>query len=276
MSEPGRWLHRSLACLLLAGLAGCASKPASPPAPVRGLSRMVATGQMLVGTSGQQPPFSMTSRAGELVGLDVALARVLAQSMGLEARFVSLPFDRLLDALENGEVDLVMSGITITPERSQRVGFVGPYYTSGKTILTRSTALAGVSAPSDLDAPNLRFAALRGSTSEAFVRGSLSRATLVVVDQLEDAVGMVLGGGVDALVADRETCAIAVLRHPDAGLLQSEAVFTVEPIGIAVPPDDPRLASLVQTYLDALAGRGVLEKASAFWMRDPSWVKDIR
>ncbi len=276
MSEPRRWLHRSVACLMLAGLAGCASSPSKGPVPSRGLSRMVATGQMLVGTSGQQPPFSMTSRAGELVGLDVALARVLAQSMGLEARFVALPFDRLLDALENGEVDLVMSGMTITPGRSQRVTFVGPYYTSGKTILTRTPALAAASSPGELDSPQLRFAALRGSTSEAFVRGSLSRARLVAVERLEEAVGMVAEGRVDALVADRETCAVAVLRRPGEGLLQSEAVFTVEPMGIAVPPDDPRLAGLVQTYLDALASRGVLEKASAFWMKDPSWVQEIR
>jgi hypothetical protein len=47
-------------------------------------------------------------------------------------------------------------------------------------------------------------------------------------------------------------------------------------MGIAVAADDPRLATLVQTYLDALANRGVLEKASSFWMKDPSWVQEIR
>ena len=103
-----------------------------------GLSRIVDSGEIRVGTSGEQPPLTMTARNGELIGLDVALSRVLAQSMGVEARFVRLPFRKLLDSLEAGEVDLVMSGMTITPARSRRATFVGPYYTSGKSILTRS------------------------------------------------------------------------------------------------------------------------------------------
>jgi len=281
----------SLAALAvsLAALAGCAAQhpPTPPPAPAmpaavapalppHGLARMVATGEMRVGTSGGQAPFSMTTRNGDLVGLDIALARILGQSMGLEVRFVTLPFAELLPALEGGDVDLVMSGMTITPARAQRAAFVGPYVTTGKALLTRSKRLAAVQAAHDLDDPKLRFAALEGSTSEDFAERSLPRAKLVLASELEAAVGLLLAGKVDGVLADRETAAIAVLRHPGAGLLESTATFTVEPIGIAVPLDDPRLASLVQTYLDALASRGVLEKARDFWMKDPSWVKDIR
>jgi len=50
----------------------------------------------------------------------------------------------------------------------------------------------------------------------------------------------------------------------------------VEPMGIAVPLDQPRLANLVQTYLKALSDRGILDKAKAFWLKDPSWVEDLR
>ena len=85
-----------------------------------------------------------------------------------------------------------------------------------------------------------------------------------------------IDGSADALVADRETCAFAVLRHPDSGLIDTEITFTLEPMGIAVPLDEPRLANLVQTYLNALAARGTLEKAKQFWLKDPSWVKDLR
>ena len=291
--DPSRRRARSrTAALLLLALAGCAElrprSPAPPPPPPpaaapepaapppHGLARIVATGEMRIGTSGGQAPFSMTTRGGELVGLDVAIARILAQSMGVEPRFVALPFAQLLPALEAGDVDLVMSGLTITPERAEHAAFVGPYLTSGKALLTRSKTLAHAATAHDLDAPKLRFAALAGSTSEDFVRHSLPQAQLVLAPELDDAVAMVLDGRVDGLVADRETCSVAVLRHPGAGLLESKATFTVEPLGIAVPLDDPRLAALVRTYLDALASRGVLEKSRAFWMTNPSWVKDIR
>jgi ABC-type amino acid transport substrate-binding protein len=258
-------------------LAGCAASRSSlDTRPARGLARIAQTSEMRIGTSGEQPPLTMTARNGELLGLDIALARVLAQSMGVEARFVQLPFGQLLDALEAGNVDLVMSGMTITPARSRRAIFVGPYFTSGKSILTKSEALAAATVPADLDSPELRLAALAGSTSQDFVRKSVPRANLIVTERLEEGIQKVIDGEVDALVADRETCAFAVLRHPDAGLIASSIPFTVEPMGIAVPPDDPRLANLIEKYLTALRDRGVLQQARSFWFEDPSWVKDLR
>ena len=104
----------------------------------------------------------------------------------------------------------------------------------------------------------------------------LPHASLVATEHLDAAVQKVIDGEVDALVADRETCHFAALRHPDAGLITSEASFTVEPMGIALAPDDPRLANLVQTYLDALAQSGALEKARTFWFRDESWVGELK
>ena len=259
---------------------GCINlaQPRSEPerVPSSGLAYIARTGEIRIGTSGEQPPLTMTTKNGDLIGLDIAFARVLAQAMGVEPRFVRLPFGQLIAAIETGDVELVMSGMTITPERSSRVAFVGPYYTSGKAILTKSKQLAAAEIPEDLDSPELRFAALAGSTSESFVERLLPHASLVATEHLDAAVQMLLDGEVDALVADRETCHFAALRHPEAGLITSEASFTVEPMGIALSPNDPRLANLVQTYLDALAQSGALEKASAFWFRDESWVGSLK
>lgn len=272
MSKPARPLLFALVLLT----AACGSLSSRQPAGGSGLSRIVDSGELRIGMSGEQPPLTMLSRDGELLGLDVALGRVLAQSMGVQANFVRMPFADLLDALERHDLDLVMSGMTITPERTRRAAFVGPYYTSGKSVLTRSPQLAAVQIAADLDSPELRLAALAGSTSETFVRENMPRAKLVATAGLDDAIAKVIEGKADALIADRETCAFAVLRHPDAGLIDAETSFTVEPMGIAVPLDEPRLANLVQTYLKALADRGTLEKAKQFWLKDPSWVKDLR
>jgi len=248
--------------------------PVRPPS--RGLANIARTGELRIGTSGEQPPLTMTAKNGDLIGLDVALSRVLAKSMGVNAKFVKLPFGRLLDALVADQVDMVMSGVTITPARSERVTFVGPYFTSGKSLLTKSDSLAGVRIPQDLDSTKIRLSALAGSTSESFVRDSIPRAKLVVTEYLEEAIQKVLDGEVDALIADRETCSFAVLRHPNQGLINPDVVFTIEPMGIAIAPDDPRFANLIQTYLNALEEHGILEKARAFWFKDPTWVQDLR
>jgi polar amino acid transport system substrate-binding protein len=284
-SAHRRHVHRAGIPTVLAvlfstlALIACAARRAEEtpdPRPPSALTRIFDQLQIRVGMSGEQPPLTMTAKSGELFGLDVALSRVLAQSMGVEAVFVRMPFAKLLDALEAGEIDMVMSGMTITPARSRRATFIGPYFTSGKSLLTKSEELAKVKVPQDLDTEGLRLVALEGSTSEGFVRKRLPKAALLPSPSLDEAIRLVLEGTVDALVADRETCHFAVLRHPDAGLFQSEAVFTVEPMGIAVGVDDTRLARLIGIYLEALEDRGVLQQARDFWFRDPSWVKSLR
>jgi polar amino acid transport system substrate-binding protein len=242
----------------------------------RGLDRVMKTGELRVGVSGEQPPLNMTARNGELIGMEIALMRVLGQSMGANVVFVKMPFGDLLGALDDQKVDLVMSGMTITPERIQRAAFVGPYFTSGKTVLTKSEKLAAASIPQELEDQKPKMVALAGSTSETCARASLSKADLEVTVTLEEAIAKVLRGTTDLLVADRETCTFAALRHEGQGLIVSDATFTVEPMGIAVPLDQPRFADLLEHYLAALRDSGALDRARDFWFEDSSWIASLR
>ena len=143
MKRVKQWILRGLALSLVALLLGCQALGTRPLAPQEGhLSRVLARKELRVGLSAAQPPLNMKNRAGEMMGLEVELAEALAHSMNLEVRFVERPFAELLHALEDDEVDLVISGVTITPERNARVAFAGPYMVSGKSLLTRSETLA--------------------------------------------------------------------------------------------------------------------------------------
>jgi polar amino acid transport system substrate-binding protein len=111
----------------------------------RALHRIVETGKIRVGMSGDQAPFNVKSGSGELIGFEVDLLRMMAQSMGVTVEYVIKPFPELLPALKAGEVDIVMSGMSITAERSLGAVFVGPYMMSGKSLLTNDERLADVS-----------------------------------------------------------------------------------------------------------------------------------
>jgi ABC-type amino acid transport substrate-binding protein len=77
-------------------------------------------------------------------------------------------------------------------------------------------------------------------------------------------------------VADQEICYFGMLRHADAGLAVRAENFTVEPIGIALPPDDPQLTNLIANYLGALEMQGTLTRARRYWFEDESWVKSLK
>lgn len=278
---PG-FVRAFVASLALVLVAGCASFGGSsggdhgqPAATSTRLQQILETGRLRVGMSGEQPPLNMTSHTGELVGLEVALARVLAATIGVQLELVRIPFPRLLDALEGGEIDLIMSGMTITAQRNLRVVFVGPYFLSGQSMLSRSTDLLAASLE-ELNRPQVKLAALASSTSEAWVRRGLPQATLTTTDSLDAGIQLVISGQADALVADQEICYFAMLRHDDAGLAVRADTFTVEPIGIALPPHDPQFTNLIENYLSALEMQGTLERARQFWFEDKTWVEGLQ
>jgi ABC-type amino acid transport substrate-binding protein len=147
---------------------------------------------------------------------------------------------------------------------------------SGKSLLSKSEEILGVSDPGELDRPDVTLAALAGSTSEDYVRRNLPKATLVTTPGLDEAVELVIADRADALLADLETCHFAALRHKDSGLKALERTFTVEPIGIAVAPDDAQLINLLENYLKALERQGALEKANRYWFENDDWLDALR
>lgn len=257
------------AALLLAAPALAASG-----SPER-LDRILASGELRVGLSGNQPPLNMRNKQGEIIGMEVDVVQALAESMKLKVRLIAMPFAELLPALEADKVDLVISGMTITPQRNARVAFAGPYFISGKSILTKSEALANVESVHVLDDPERTYAALAGSTSADFVRETLPQAKLVTTPDYDSAVQLVIDDKVDALVADFQICNISVWRHPEAGLSALLTPFTVEPLGIALPADAPLLVNLVENYLDTLEYTGLLTRFKAKWLSNGAWLNEL-
>ncbi len=271
--------RRSWTLLICFALSACQS---FVPAGSRGgsverprLQRILDAGELLVGVSADLPPLNMKDKHGKIIGLEIDLVEALAGAMGLGVRFVEKRFADLLPTLERGEVDMVISGITITPERNARVAFAGPYFISGTSVLTKSETIANVESAELLDDPRRSYAALAGTTSERFVRDVLSKARLVTTQDYDTAVRMVIDDEVDALIADFQICTLSVWRHPEAGLSAMMTPFTIEPLGIALPANAPLLLNLVSNYLNTLENTGMLAQFKAKWLSDGSWVSEL-
>lgn len=236
------------------------------------LNKIYKSGVLRVGTSGTQPPFSMKAKDGQLMGYEVELAKLLSEAMNLKIKFVQKPFSELLVALDNDEVDIVMSGMTITPERNVKYTFVGPYIVSGKSILVKATRLAALDEMGEINRSSISVAALKGSTSQAFVEKNAPKVKLVTTMDYDAAVKMILEDKVDILVADYPVCVVSILRNQEAGLATLESPLTMEPIGIALTPEAFQLHNLLDNYLKALQMSGILESLEKRWFDDGSWL----
>ena len=263
-----KFIHRAL----LGGLLALAA--ALPLNALAGdtLQRVVDFKVLKVGMSGNQPPLTMANREGGLMGFDVDLAKALADAMKVKLEIVAMPFGELMTALENDKIDMVMSGLSITPERTEEVSFVGPYMMSGKSILTKNSTLADIKASKEFNRKDLKLLALSNSTSASFVKAVAPDAQLIEIKSYDEGVAMIIEGKADAMVADMPICVLSVLRYPEAGLATLEGPLTVEPVGIAVSKDDQQFFNLVDNYLEAYEKTGVLTKLRKKWFEDSSWV----
>lgn len=239
------------------------------------LDHVSATGELRIGVSGNQPPFNMKNKAGELIGMDIDLGRALAGSIGTKATFVEMPFGELLGALEAGKLDIVLSGLTMTPKRNTKVAFAGPYFVSGKGLLTRSEKLAQTEEPEDINEADLRLVALEGSTSLSFLKEATPSAQITGTRDYADAVQLIIDGKADALIADYPACVIQMFLHRDADLATVASPFTFEPLGAALPAGDPLFMNLVQNYFNMLEGTGLTMQLQAKWFLDGSWLSEL-
>lgn len=256
---------------------GCAQMAGTgvgePAAPV--LDRILKKGELVVGTAGTMPPLNMTTKEGEIIGLEPDIARYMAEAMGVKIRFEAMPFSELLPALEAGKVDMVLSSMTMTSKRNLKAAFIGPYFVSGRSFLTKLQTIGSAKDPGEINSPDTTLAALKGSTSQSFVENLIPRAKLVTTQDYDEAVEMVLQDRVDALIADFQFCLFSVLRYPDKGLVSLIIPLTYEPIGIAIPANDPLLANWVQNFLNTFKGGGALDQLKNRWFKDRSWLTKL-
>ena len=254
-------------------LSASAAEPARI-APV--LDSIVAKKEVVVGTAASMPPLNMTMKDGQIAGLEIDLARTIADGLGVKLTIKPIVFSGLIAALEARQVDMVLSAMTITPGRNLRVAFVGPYFASGKSILTKKSLVESLSEVSKINNPDKVLVALKGSTSQLFAEKIFPKAKLLLAEDYDQGINMVREGKVQAMVADMPICQVAAYRYPEAELATLRNPISYEPLGIAVPPNDPLLVNWLQNYLNALEKDGTMKMMMEKWFGDGSWVKQLK
>ena len=97
----------------------------------------VKRGTLRVGMDPTYMPFEMTNKQGQYIGFDVDLAKMVAKEMGVKVEFVNTAWDGIIPALLTDKFDVIMGGMTVTPQRNLRVNFADPYIVVGQTIVLR-------------------------------------------------------------------------------------------------------------------------------------------
>lgn len=230
--------------------------------------------ELVVGTSANLPPMSFKAKDGNTKGLDIDLSRMIASAMNVKLRVVVMPFDELIPALESGKIDMILSCMTITPDRNLRVVYVGPYFISGQSILTTKDVAININGLADINKSDFSIAVPKGTTTEKIAKLMLPKAKLVVANTTEETLALLKNKKVKALMADYPYTSVTSLKYQDKGFVANPP-FSYEPIGIAIRQDDPLLTNLLQNMLILLKGDGLLDAMAQRWFNDTAWIADL-
>ncbi len=268
MKSPRAGLVPALLIPVLAFLAtGCIHPPTSSSTTGRTAAEGAATGgssvgyatsrtaALVVASDLENPPFALVGDDGEPRGRDVEMMVALGRLLDRPLRWERMPFDRLLDSVERGHVDVVCATLGVTPERAERVAFTRPYFDTEIVAVVR----VGSGEPRSLDElGGRRVTAGLGTTSERAVRRRIPGAHLELgaKSELTTLERLVLGE-IDAAVMDGPN-ADALVAQGGGSLTRIAEALDHERYALALPRGETVLRDQLDEALAELQARGVL------------------
>lgn len=161
------------------------------------LDKVKEAGVITVGNSPDYPPFESIGDSGERVGFDVDLLNAITAKMGVKIQWVTMDFAAIVTAVQSGQVDMGMSGFSISEERAQQVSFSDPYIASGQVIVVRKDA----DIDSAADLKGRKIAVQLGTTGEKEA-DKIEGAEVVKPESYNIAFMMLSNKAADAVIAD--------------------------------------------------------------------------
>ena len=249
---------------LLAGLvlAAC-SKTEPPPAPAAAAPAAAAPAPAakvyVVGTDAAYAPFESQNDKSEIVGFDIDVVKAVAAKAGIEVKFLNTPWEGIFNSLNQGDRDLLVSAITITPERAQTMDFTAPYFDANQLIAVETDSKIAKFA----DLKKLKVGVQNGTTGDEVIT-KLQGKDSANVKRFEStplALKELEAGGVDAVVADNGVVVHYVNNNSGSKFKTiADASFASEQYGLAVKKGNTELTEKLNKGLMDIKTDGTYEK----------------
>lgn len=224
------------------------------------LQRVIDRGKLVVAVLGKDNPPFFVEHKGELVGLDIDLARAIANQLGvdLEINRSAQTFDEVVDTVYQLKADLALSKISRTLKRARRVRFSTPYLKMRQGLLVNRLQLAeqtqGRTPTETIRGLNGKVGVIKGSSYVGFIKQKFPKATIVEYPNWPEIVDAVSQGKILAAYRDELEIKKVVFSKPDAALkLQTIALTdTQDSLAFVLPWDSGHLLAFADQYLDTM------------------------
>ncbi|WP_047390772.1 basic amino acid ABC transporter substrate-binding protein [Chitinibacter sp. ZOR0017] len=212
-----------------------------------------------VGTDAAYAPFESQNEKKEIVGFDIEVLKAIAAKGGFQVKFINTPWEGIFASLNNGDRDIVISAVTITPERKQTMDFSEPYFEAKQLIAVNNSSKINKLA----DLKGKKIGVQTGTTGDEAAQKLLGK-TSPNIKRFEStplAIQELQSGGVDAVIADNGVV-VNFIANNGKGKLRTidDASFAKEYYGIAVKKGNKALLEQINKGLAAIKADGTYDK----------------
>ncbi len=222
-----------------------------------------AEGTITFGTNPEFPPFEYVASEGVIDiydGIDMAIAKQIADDNDMDVEMENYEFDSLLVALQNGQIDAVIAGMTVTEERAESVNFSTSYYTATQVMIVPEDS--DIESAADMEGKTI--CVIQGYTGETCVQDlgydyeSLKKGSEAVME--------LVNGKCDVVVIDSATAAKYVADNEGLKIVEDEDAFGAEEYAIAVAKDNDELLDMINASIEKMLDDGTIAEISAQYM----------
>ncbi len=227
------------------------------------LLKIKERGEIVIGTDATYPPMESIDENGNFIGMDIDIAKEIASDLNVRAVFKKIVWDEIFDSVREGEVDMIISSITITPERGEIMSFSVPYFNAGQVVVIKTDKEGMIKGVGDLQ--EYTVGVQKETTSEQEAKKYVGDPSLVKgYEDYDLAKKDLLAGEIDAIIIDYPAAIGMVVGEEDLKIVGEP--FTQEFYGAAVQKGQKALVSQIDKTIRRLRGEGEFKKLEEKWL----------
>ncbi|XOQ42990.1 MAG: Amino acid ABC transporter substrate-binding protein, PAAT family [Clostridium sp.] len=221
---------------------------------------------LIVGMELAYPPFETKDDNGNPTGVSVDLAEALGDYLGRPVQIENTAWDGLIPSLQTGKVDVIISSMTITDERSKTVDFSIPYAHAYLALLTNQDS--NINSVEDLNQSDKTIAVKKGTTGYIYATTNLTNAKINTFSSENACVTEVTQGKADAFIYDELTIYRQNQKHPDTTKAVMISSQTGEGWGMAVKKGNTELLTKINEFIKEYKENGGFDKLTEKYLSE--------
>ncbi|HBM7904490.1 TPA: ABC transporter permease subunit [Staphylococcus aureus] len=218
-------------------------------------------GELRVGLSADYAPMEFEHTVNgktEYAGVDIDLAKKIAKDNNLKLKIVNMSFDSLLGALKTGKIDIIISGMTSTPERKKQVDFSDSYMMTKNIMLVKKDKVNDYKDIKDFN--NKKVGAQKETEQEKIAQTEIENASITSLSRLPDVILALKSGKVEGVVVEKPVAEAYLKQNPKLGISNVKFNEEEKDTVIAVPKDSPKLLSQINKTIKEVKDKGLIDK----------------